>query len=115
MPCQRSLVTRCAMRIARNLTPLAILIVVATMTALAGWSQTVSATLLGTVTDPTGGVVPNAKVTVTETQTGTPHATHTNESGNWNIPNLPPGQYQVEVEVTGFKKETRKDITLLVD
>ena len=79
------------------------------------YSQAVNATLLGTVTDASGAVVPNAKVTITETQTGVAHAMQTNESGNWIVPNLPPGIYAASVEATGFKKETRRDITLVVD
>ena len=81
----------------------------------AAWSQAVNATMLGTVTDVSGAVVPNAKVTVTETDTGVVHNAETNESGNWNVPNLPPGVYSVTVEATGFKKETRRDVSLLVD
>jgi hypothetical protein len=83
--------------------------------ALSSLAQSVSGTLLGTVTDSTGAVVPNAKVTVTETQTSVVHATQTNESGNWIVPNLPPGVYAASVEATGFKKETRRDVTLVVD
>ncbi len=81
----------------------------------AAWSQTVNATLLGTVTDASGAVVPGAKVTITETQTGVAHTAQTNESGNYIVPNLPPGLYSVSVEATGFKKETRRDVNLLVD
>ncbi len=83
--------------------------------AAAGWSQAVNATMLGTVTDSSGAVVPNAKVAITQTQTDAVHNTATNESGNYIIPNLPPGQYSITVEATGFKKETRKDIDLVVD
>ena len=79
------------------------------------YSQAVNATMLGTVTDSTGAVVPNAKVTITETRTDVVHPTQTNESGNWIIPNLPPGIYAASVEATGFKKETRRDIALVVD
>jgi hypothetical protein len=86
-----------------------------TTTALPGWSQTVNATLLGTVTDASGAVVPNAKVTITETQTSVSKTALTNDSGYWIVPNLPPGLYAVSVEAAGFKKETRRDITLIVD
>lgn len=91
------------------------LLCLAAVSAGAGWSQTVNATMLGTVTDASGAVVPGAKVTITETQTDVAHAVTTNESGNYLVPNLPPGMYAVAVEATGFKKETRKNITLLVD
>jgi len=93
----------------------ALFLLLTAATAVAGWSQVVSATLLGTVTDTSGAVVPNAKVTVTETQTGVVHTEQTNASGNYIVPNLPPGIYSVAVEVTGFKKETRRDISVLVD
>jgi hypothetical protein len=77
--------------------------------------QAVNATLLGTVTDATGSVVPRAKVTVTEVNTGVSHAAQTNESGNYTFPDLPPGQYSVTAETAGFKTETRRDVTLLVN
>jgi len=80
-----------------------------------GWSQVVSAKLVGTVTDATGAVVPNASLTIRETQTGVSHNAQSNESGNWILSNLPPGVYEVDVEAKGFKKEVRKDINLLVD
>src|SRR5579871_4821564 len=77
--------------------------------------QAVNATLLGSVTDATGAVVPGAKVTITEINTGVTHTGPTNESGNYTFPDLPPGAYTVTVETTGFKRETRKDINLLVN
>lgn len=77
--------------------------------------QTVTATLLGTITDASGAVVPGAKVTSTELNTGVSRAVATNGSGNYLFPNLPPGNYSVTVEAPGFKKETRRDIIVLVD
>jgi hypothetical protein len=86
-----------------------------TAAAVAGWSQAVSARLLGTVTDASGAVVPNASLTIRETLTGVTHAAQSNESGNWTVPDLPPGLYEINVEAKGFKKEIRHDITLVVD
>src|SRR3954451_11696198 len=83
--------------------------------ALPGYSQAVNATLLGTVTDSSGGVIPNAKVTVTEMNTGVARSGQTNESGNYTFPDLAPGQYAIAVELQGFKKENRKDIALIVN
>ncbi len=85
------------------------------LTAGFGYSQAVNATLLGTVTDSSGGIVPNAKVTVTETNTGVSRSGQSNESGNYTFPDLAPGQYSVTVELSGFKKESRKDIALTVN
>ena len=83
--------------------------------ALSSFGQTVNATLLGTVTDITGGVIANAKVSITEVNTGVSRSGQTNESGNYTFPNLAPGQYAVSVEAAGFKKETRKDIDVIVN
>ncbi len=79
------------------------------------WSQAVNGRLVGTVTDASGAGVPNADLAIVETQTGVSHAAKTNESGNWIVPDVPPGVYSVDVTAKGFKKEVRKDITLLVD
>jgi hypothetical protein len=80
--------------------------------AVCSYGQAVNATLLGTVTDATGAVIANAKVTATETNTGVSHSGQANESGNYTFADLPPGRYEVTVEHPGFKKETRRDITV---
>jgi hypothetical protein len=79
------------------------------------YSQAVNGTLLGNVTDASGAVVVNAKVTITEQNTNIIHSMATNESGNYAFGDLPPGRYQVVVEQAGFKKESRRDIDLQVD
>ncbi|MGP8245449.1 MAG: carboxypeptidase-like regulatory domain-containing protein, partial [Bryobacteraceae bacterium] len=79
------------------------------------YGQAVNATLLGTVTDTTGAVVANAKVTITEVTTGVKHSGQTNDSGNYTFADLPPGSYSVEVSQTGFKNEVRRGISLLVN
>src|ERR1035441_10792126 len=78
-------------------------------------AQVVNATLLGTVTDVSGAVVADAKVTALEQNTGISHTTQTNGSGNYVFPDMPPGTYTISVEVTGFKLDTRKDVALLVN
>src|SRR5882724_9756491 len=79
------------------------------------FSQAVNATILGTVTDIGGGVVANARVTIIETKTGVSHTGTANESGNYTFPDLPPGLYTVTAEQSGFKKESRRDIDLVVN
>ena len=79
------------------------------------WAQVVNATLLGTVTDVSGAVVAKAKVTALEQNTGIGHVTETNTSGNYVLPDMPPGTYTITVELTGFKKDMRKDIALMVN
>ena len=95
----------------RGLLVLALLLVVVS----SAFGQAVSSSLLGTVTDSTGAVVPGAKVTATEASTQVSRTAQSNESGNYQFPDLPPGTYVVTVELTGFKKEIRKDIALLVN
>jgi hypothetical protein len=99
----------------KDLRTICVLCALLLLTASLGYSQAVNATLLGAVTDASGAIVPNAKVTLTEVETGISRSGQTNESGNYTFPNLPPGQYMVIVEVSGFKKETRKDIALVVN
>ncbi|MBV8894981.1 MAG: TonB-dependent receptor [Acidobacteriaceae bacterium] len=73
------------------------------------YSQAVTGTVLGTVQDSSGAVVPNAKVALTEVNTGIVHNTQTNDSGNYTFPDLPEGNYSVTVEAPGFKKETKEN------
>jgi Carboxypeptidase regulatory-like domain len=79
------------------------------------YGQAVNATLLGTITDASGATVPSVKVTVTEIATGAIHESMTNESGNYTIPDLPPGTYTVTAEAKGFKKDTHQNIDLLLN
>jgi hypothetical protein len=74
--------------------------------------QAVNGTLLGTVTDPSGAVVTNAKVTIVLTGQSAQYETVTNGSGDYTEPNLPSGTYSVSVVAIGFKKETRANIAL---
>jgi Carboxypeptidase regulatory-like domain len=85
------------------------------VTARPVMGQAVNATLLGAVTDSSGASVANAKVTITETNTGISHTSPTNENGNYVFPDLPPGTYTVIAEQTGFKRESRAGIELIVN
>src|SRR5687767_94749 len=73
-------------------------------------AQTVSGTLRGTVSDPTGALVPNATVSVRSTETGLERTVTTNEEGLYNMPFLPIGNYTVEVSRTDFSKVTRENV-----
>jgi len=79
------------------------------------WAQAVTATLVGTITDSSGAVVVNSKVSATETNTGVSRTTSTNESGNYVFPTLPPGTYSVTVEQAGFKKAARTGVDVIVN
>jgi hypothetical protein len=70
------------------------------------------ATMAGTVTDPSGGVVANAKVTITEPSTGQVYNLNTNSIGEFVRPALRASTYDVEVMASGFKKAEQKGILL---
>ena len=72
-------------------------------TALA---QSDTSSLSGTVTDSSGAALPNAKVLVRNDATHTDRTTLSNESGNFNLTNLPPGDYTIRVEAANFQTTT---------
>ncbi len=72
---------------------------------------TTTGSLLGTVTDPTGAVVPNATITVKNKATGKESTATSSDSGNFSIPGLSTGMYNVTVQATsGFKKSQITDV-----
>lgn len=75
-----------------------------TLSLSMGLAQTTTASITGTVTDPSGAVIPNAKVVATHTGTNITSSAVTNESGVYNLLFLPIGDYSVAVENQGFKK-----------
>ncbi|HEY6384298.1 MAG TPA: carboxypeptidase regulatory-like domain-containing protein [Candidatus Acidoferrum sp.] len=72
------------------------------------------ATIVGTVTDPSGAVVPNVAVTLTNKETGATHVIPTNDSGQYVAVDLQIGHYVVKAEAKGFKVAEQKDIVLTV-
>lgn len=73
------------------------------------WAQTAgTASIQGTVSDQTGAAIPNAKVTLTKTDTGTSRTTVTDGNGLYSLPNVPVGPYSLTVEVQGFSGFTQK-------
>lgn len=79
------------------------------------FAQVSSAELSGTVSDPTGAVVANAKIVALKADTGTVRETMTGPSGNYLFTVLQPGTYDVTIEATGFQKQVQKGITLQVN
>jgi Carboxypeptidase regulatory-like domain len=69
-------------------------------------------TITGTVTDPTGSAVPNAKLTITEDATGVSYTAQSNAAGNYTLPTLKPGTYTVTVEASGFQKAEQKGVLI---
>ena len=71
-----------------------------------------NASVQGTVQDPNGAVIPGAKVTLTNQETGATRETVTSDEGFYRITGLPPGKYTVTVEAKGFKKSVSKDVVV---
>lgn len=71
-------------------------------------------TIMGTVMDPSGAVVPGAKIVATEASTGVSRSDVANSSGQFNIPSLPPGTYTVKISAKGFSQSVQT-VTLLAD
>src|SRR5690242_19806065 len=68
----------------------------------------------GTVTDTTGAVVPNAKVTVTNNATNVSRTTNTSSAGSYDITDLIPGVYTVKVEMPGFQASIHNNVGIEV-
>jgi len=77
-------------------------------------AQVTGATLSGTVTDPSGAVIPHAKIVIKNTSTGVIRNVTSNSAGLYNAPNLLPGPYSVTISAPGFSTEVRSGIVLTV-
>ncbi|HET8549356.1 MAG TPA: carboxypeptidase-like regulatory domain-containing protein [Bryobacteraceae bacterium] len=72
-------------------------------------------TIVGRVFDPTGAVVPGAEVKATNVATGVVASAKSNEAGNFTLPYLIPGRYDVTVESAGFKTFVQKDVEVRIN
>src|SRR5438552_1656063 len=77
-------------------------------------AQGTTATILGTAKDESGAVVPGVTITVTNVGTGISRMAITGDSGEYHVPALAIGTYNVDAELSGFKKIARTGITLQV-
>jgi hypothetical protein len=77
--------------------------------------QAVYGSILGTITDPQGAAVANAKVTVTNQRKGTTDEVTTNADGNYSVTHLVPDLYTVSAEAQGFKVSQQKDVIVQAD
>jgi hypothetical protein len=80
----------------------------------AAFAQGDRGTITGTITDPTGAVVPNATVAVKNSDTGANYNVGTTNTGNYTLANLPVGTYELTVDASGFKKFDRPGLVVQV-
>jgi Carboxypeptidase regulatory-like domain len=78
-------------------------------------AQTFYGSIVGTVTDPSGSVVPGASVTLTNTATGERRTAQTGAAGGYRFVNLVPGSYRVRVEAAGFQGHTTDQVQVEVE
>jgi hypothetical protein len=72
---------------------------------LSGLAQVINATLTGTVSDPSGALIPGVEITARQINTGVVSTVVTNESGTYRFGSLQPGSYQVTAELPGFRAQ----------
>jgi hypothetical protein len=77
-------------------------------------AQATTGTITGRVVDAQGAVVPGAKVTVTSRATGAERTAIANSDGEYSVPNIPPGRYNVSAEAATFSRALIEDVELLV-
>jgi outer membrane receptor protein involved in Fe transport len=82
--------------------------------AIPAFSQLPTATILGVAKDSSGGVLPGVTVTVVNVDTSLTRVVKTGDDGEYRVPELPVGRYEVRAEHAGFKTENRRGITLEV-
>src|SRR6202162_3047410 len=74
------------------------------------YAQQVFGSIFGTVTDPAGAVVANAKITITDVNKGTKFEVVTDSAGNYNKGQLVPDTYSVTIEAPGFSKVMSRNL-----
>jgi len=77
-------------------------------------AQVAGGTLSGTVSDPNGAGIPQAKLEIKNVATGVERTVTTNADGFYTTVNLLPGSYQISITATGFNSETRHGVTMTV-
>src|SRR5439155_26752585 len=85
-----------------SVTAIVALIALGTCLSLA---QTSTATILGTVKDTTGALIPGASIAVKHTETGLTRTAISSETGDYNVPLLPVAAYELTTAIPGFKQD----------
>src|SRR5438445_606336 len=87
---------------------------VTTLASSPAWGQGFSAEISGVVHDASGAVIPGVSVTAKHIESGLTRTVNTSVTGNYSIPSLPVGAYELTAELAGFKQQLRRGITLAV-
>lgn len=92
----------------------ALVLVLALMT-VAGWAQSLRGSLSGTVADPSGAMMPNVGLTLTNIDTGFTATATTGPDGLYSFPNLQAGNYELKATASGFRDFVQRGISILVN
>src|SRR5947207_11617535 len=98
----------------RDRIAIALLCMTLAVSGVARAQSSYTAAVRGVVTDASGGAIPGATVTVTESDRNVPHTVTTDNAGRYVVTALPPGEYTLSVELSGFKTYTHTNIPLAV-
>ena len=102
------------MRVLRLVTLCSLLLCFATFSGSA-WAQSTTGSVVGTITDPTGSVIINATVTLTNNATGDKRVAPVSGAGEYQLLSLPPGEYTLVVESKGFKRYSQNPVEIQVE
>src|SRR5271168_5273513 len=78
-------------------------------------AQAISGSVVGTIRDSSGAVAPKASVTATNDESGISQSTITGAEGEYTVPNLPPGNYKIRVQLRGFTTAVASGIAVRVE
>ncbi len=93
----------------------AVALVFAGAATVSAYAQNIFGSIVGTVVDQSGAVLPKAAITVTNIATGEKRAVTSDASGNYQALSLPRGEYTIDIEASGFKHFSRSPIDVVVD
>jgi hypothetical protein len=82
---------------------------------VAGFAQSARGSMAGTVTDTSGAVIVGAKVVATQIETGTTTETLTTSTGDFRLPELPIGRYNVTISATGFETQANQGVLITLN
>src|ERR1700682_4266851 len=94
--------------------PVVGLVALVLLLAMPVLAQNNTGIISGRVTDPSGAGVPNAQITVTQTETNVDAVSATNSDGLFRVPSLIDGPYRLTVTAAGFKKEVQNGLALRI-